>query len=60
MNALNEMDTLNNREVALILTVINLLGKSSDPHHVQLEFQRASREVEQAQKDPEYPLPRQR
>ncbi len=59
MNALNEMDTLNNREVALILTVINLLGKSSDPHHVQLEFQRAIQEVERAQKGPDYPLPRQ-
>ena len=54
------MDThepLSDREVALILTVLKLLGKPTKPHQVQLDFLNSAREVEQARRHAGYPLP---
>lgn len=48
------MDTLNDREVALILTVLNLAGKLPTPKDVQVEYRRQLAVVRHAEQDPEY------
>jgi len=48
---------LTDREVALILTVVRLLGQRPNPTMVQQEYREARLAVEQALKDPRsYPL----
>jgi len=52
---------LTDREVALIITVVRLLGKQPNPTMVQEEYQRAKAAVAQALEDPDsYPLFRRR
>jgi hypothetical protein len=48
---------LNDREVALILTVVNLLGQRPNPTMVQQAYREAKLAVEEARTHPEsYPL----
>lgn len=48
---------LTDKEVALILTVIGLVGQQPTPAHVQQAYQRAKEQVEEARRRPDsYPL----
>ena len=51
-------NTLSDREVAMMLAMLNLLEHESNPHQVQAAFQRALQQLEYArQENPSYPLP---
>jgi hypothetical protein len=57
---MDETDALTDREVGLILTVVNLLDKYPTPSEVQRVYQQAQLQVSQFRQYPDYPLPRQR